>query len=154
MITYHTLLYDHKILYRSSLGLDKYNNLFNNIKKQLGFNKIIYEKYPSKIDKDILVKRDRLITESNDKLLIFAIGNPNVISLLWYKIHNKQKHISIFNGKCVVLNEPIGMHEIEIKHCNQNLFSAVFCDFKYYNIQRFMEHNDTKANFNSNYIIT
>lgn len=153
MITYHTLLYDHKILSKSPLGIDRHTELLTTVKKQLNFNKIIAEKYPTNLVNKFLIERNRLITETYDKLLIFAIGNPNIISVLWNKIHNKYKHISIFNGKAIVLNEPIGLHEIEIKHNSNNLFSAIFCDFKHYNLKKFTERHGISSNLTLNYNI-
>lgn len=152
-MTYQTLLYDHKALSKSPLGLDKYNNLFSRVKQQLNHNKIIYEKSPIPIDSQLVIQRDRLITETHDKLLIFGVGNPNMISVLWHKIYNRYKHVSIFNGKAIILNEPIGLHEIEIKHYSNNLFSAVFCDFQHYNIKKFTEQHGQSSNLTSNYTI-
>lgn len=154
MITHNILLYDDKILDKNPLNIDQYTKLFDRVKAQLNFNKIIVEKYPLNLIGKLTIERNRLITEKYDKLLIFAIGDPNIISVLWYKIYNKYKHISIFNGKAIILNEPIGLHDIEIKQNNNNLFSAVFCNFQHYNIKTFSEHHGTSSNLTLNYSIT
>jgi len=154
MISFQTFLYDHKVLTRSPLGLEKYHELIKKIKQQLNIEKIIFEKIPEHItDKNLIINRNRLVTETNDKLIIFAVGNPNIVSTLWYKAHNQMKHISIFNGKAIVLNPPLGLFDVNIKNSGSNLFSTIICDFQFYNIQKFNERHNLTTNFTLNYQI-
>lgn len=154
MNNYHTLFYDAGILQSPPLNLLKYKSLVQQVKISLGLDKIIYENSPHPISNSLSISRDRLITENHDKLLIFAIGKSNAISVLWMKYHNKYNHVSIFNGKAIIMNSIEYLQDINVKQLYYHLFSCVLCDFKHYNIQKFSDkHNSNNFNLNNNFNI-
>lgn len=152
MITGSYLNYNPKLFISPMLDEFAYYQLIKDIKKKLHINKIVCEKLPSIMQDNLYIERNRLITEHDDKLLIFAIGNPSSISTLWYTKHNKNYHIDIFNGKCVIINLPIYSNANKIAQKKSHIFNVVFCDFKHYNISKISAKHNMK-NFHSHFII-
>lgn len=154
MNNYHTLFYDAGILQNPPLDLNKYKALLQQVKTTLNLDKIIHENAPHIISNSLHIDRERLITENNDKLLIFAVGKPNTISVLWMKYHNKYNHVSVFNGKAIIMNSIEYLQDIEVKQLSHHLFSCVLCDFKHYNIKKFSDkHNSSNFNINDTFNI-
>jgi len=149
MNNFHIINYKKNTFSQPPLSPEKYNQFFIDLKYKLGFNNIIYEKFPKRIDTKLTIERNRIITEQQDKLAVFSVGNPSVISMLWYRDYNTEKHIPITDGQILIFDSILYTDRFFIKQKYNNLYSVVFCDFKYYNIKNYINLHD-QTNFNIN----
>lgn len=141
--------YDH-IAYQSFLQDIKNNKLV--------LSKIIYEKDPlpihNKKNFSLSIDHNRYISDHNDQLLLFSVGEKSDVVLLWYEEYNTKKHVSIYNGKALIIDlYPSLYHNIFIQE-NNSLLSCLLCDFQFFNIPSLMKKNSNKSfDFNSKYNI-
>lgn len=146
---YQTLVYDHRLLSPPF----NITNLFSKIKSQLGWSKIIFEKQPQVFKHKLDISNDRFITNLKDKLLLFAIGSKSTISTIWYNDYGQNKHLSIHNGRAIIVSDLYKHTDLISKQNNMNLFSVVFCNFQDYNIKDFIDRHSANISLMSHYSI-
>lgn len=154
-ITRHTIInYDHNIFLGQSLkNSNEFHGLCISIKEVLGIAKLITEKYPKPIENNIELL-NRRISNNHDKLFIFAVGKNSTVSMLTYQCHDKHFLEPIYNGRGILLHEPLETLNISFKLANNNLFSVLLCDFKFYNInESISKSNNIRSNFHSHYSV-
>lgn len=155
MSLYKDIFYNTKITNESSYLL-----FIKEIKTNITNNeKIIYEKIPKPLIDNKKIKfstdRDRFITEYNDKILLFIMNSDkqnNETIMIWYSEFGTTRHISLYEGKAILLDpDRAFLQSLEIQP-NNTLYNSIVCDFKYYNIRDFIKrHNKDSYNLKFNY---
>lgn len=151
----HTIInYNPCIFLGQNLKIESLYVLCRDIKDMLNFSKMIIEKNPIPLDHKINLS-ERRISNNHDKFMVFAIGKPSSTSIISYKYHGQDIVESIYNGNGILFHEPIEVLSIDIKSTNNNIFSMMMCDFKYYNVNEFINHKpkDIRSNFHSYYTV-
>lgn len=133
--------------------ITRLDSLFRAIKKFLQTDKIIYENKPTPLDSRLTINNSRFINIQYDKMLIFAIGNPSMISTLWYTQYGQNKHLSVCNGRAIIASELFVFDHIVTRHQQNNIFSAIFCDFRHYNIKNFIDSHPNGFRLTDHYSI-
>lgn len=148
-----------KNLFKDGYNTSSYNSFLKNIKEdKLFLSKIIYEKNPVELfnkQKSLLyIDHNRYISQYNDKLLLFNTGEQTDIVLLWYSEYGIKKHISIYNGKAIIIDLYSSLyHNISIQD-NETLYSSILCDFQYFDVQYFLKkYSGQSFDLNSKYVV-
>jgi hypothetical protein len=116
-------------------------------------DKLIYEKKPVRVHRVANPTKSRYITTTDDFLLVFTIGDPKDIALVWYKDYYKENHCSIYSGRAIILESKIYAHtEFFIKQNTSNVFSCVVCNFSRYQLPNFINQHQF-FNLTTNYNI-
>lgn len=160
-LIYQSIFYDINS-YPNIYEMNYYLSFIKNIvKNHITENKLIYEKYPKsayyKKKEKLNIDRNRFITEDRDYILLFLASSNNYddntdVVMVSYTQYGVEKHVSIHPGKAIIIDPYKAFIQSLSVQSNSLLYTSIVCDFKYYNIPKFIRlHDKNSYNLNFNY---